>query len=103
MNKVIALVLVVLGGVLMLKTLSSTWLLLLLLAAAFAWGASTGSIGRWGYSVAVVCVLLAIPGFILRTILGGITLAFGMAVGLLKLLPVLLVLVGIYLLFRAFK
>ncbi|HWI62166.1 MAG TPA: hypothetical protein VNT75_10040 [Symbiobacteriaceae bacterium] len=99
MQKVVALIVVVLGGVLMLKTLAATWLLLLLLAAAFAWGASTKAIGKWGYSAAVLCVLLAIPGFLLRTVLKGIAIAFGM----LKFAPILIVLIGVYLLFKSFK
>lgn len=99
MQKVVALIVVILGGVLMLKTLAATWLLFLLLAAAFAWGASSKSIGKWGYSAAVLCLLLAIPGFLLRTVLRGIALAFGM----LKFAPILIVLIGLYLLLKSFK
>jgi len=98
-QKVVALIVVLLGGVLLLKTLAATWLLLLLLAAAFAWGASSRAIGRWGYSAAVLCLLMAIPGFLLRTVLRGIAMAFGM----LKLFPLLIVILGVYLLFKSFK
>lgn len=99
MQKVIALIIIVLGGVLLLKFVAATWVLLLVLAAAFAWGAASKAIGKWGYMAAMVCGALALPGFLLRTVLRGIAIAFSM----LKLFPILLVILGIYLLFRSFR
>lgn len=99
MQKVVALVLVVLGGLLALKTLAATWLLLLILAAAFAWAASSKTIGKWGYAAALGCALLAVPGFILGTVLKGIAIAFSM----MKLFPIILVILGVYMLFKSFK
>lgn len=100
MQKVVALIVVLLGAVLMVKTLAATWLLLLVLAAAFAWGASTRAIGRWGYMAALVCALLALPGFIMRTVLASL----GFALVLVKFFGIpLLILLGLYMLVRSFR
>jgi hypothetical protein len=102
-QKVLALILVVLGGLLLLKTFAAMWFLLFVLAAAFAVGAATGSIGKWGYTVAVLCAVFALPGLLIRTIFRGIAMAVGLTFGVLKLFPILLVIIGIYLLFKSFK
>lgn len=100
MQKVVALIVVLIGAVLMVRTLAATWLLLLVLAAAFAWGASTRAIGKWGYMAALACALLALPGFIMRTVLASL----GFALVLVKFFGIpLLILLGIYLLVRSFK
>ena len=100
MQKVVALIVVLIGAVLMVRTLAATWLLLLVLAAAFAWGASTRAIGKWGYMAAIACALLALPGFIMRTVLASLSFA----VVLLKFFGVpLLILLGIFMLVRSFK
>lgn len=96
MQRVAAFVILLLGLMLLFRAMLAGWLLFLVLAAALGFGASTGAIGRWGYTAAVIFALLAIPSLLLRTV-GLVILLVG------KLLPVLLVLIGLYYLVKAFN
>lgn len=97
LQKVAALLLVILGAVLLFKTLAATWFLLLVIAAAFAIGSATGMIGKWGYAAAAVCAVIAVPGFVLGFMFKGLSIGFR----LVKMAPWLLVIVGIYMLFKS--
>ena len=81
-------------GALLLLALSG-WLLFVLVAGVLAVGAATGVVGKWGYGLALLFGLLAVPVLMAKTVF------FGLAM-LVKLLPFLLVAYGIYVLLRAF-
>lgn len=89
MSKLLSVVLIVLGVALLFRMMFSGWLMFLILAAALAVAASSGVIGKWGYAVAGVALLLIVPTLIFRT--------FFM---LVKLAPVLLIVAGILFLLR---
>jgi hypothetical protein len=93
-HKFLALVVVALGAILVIKTLTAVWLLCLLLALALGVGTASGAVGRWGYTAAVILALLAIPGFLFKTLFASLILV-------LKLGPILLVLFGLYLFLKA--
>lgn len=89
MQKALAVVLVLLGGYLVFKTVLLSWMLFLLIAIVIALLTSSGTFGKWGYGVALLFALLAIPG-----------LFFGSLRILLRFLPILLVFFGLYMLIR---
>jgi hypothetical protein len=89
MAKLVGLMLVVLGVLFSIRSVSGNWILLLLGAGALVYGAASGVIGRWGYVGGGLLALLVAP-----------VLLFKSLALLLKLLPYLLVLYGIYLLLR---
>jgi len=95
-QKVIGLLVIVLGTYLIFKVMFSAGILFLLIAAALAVGAATGLAGRWAYGLAAVFGLVAVPALAFRTI------AFSFAI-LFKLAPFLLVAYGIYIVLKAFK
>ncbi len=64
-------------------------------AAALAIGAGTGVIGKWGYLGAVICVLLLVNVVAVGAVFKLIGLAF-------KLLPVILIGVGILAVLKVF-
>jgi hypothetical protein len=99
LQKLAAAVLVVLGLVLLLKSLAATWLLLLIVAAALALATASGVIGKWGYTAAGLCVLVAIPGFLIRAMFEGLTFALR----LVKMAPIILVVIGIWWLVKKAK
>ncbi|MGE5674629.1 MAG: hypothetical protein ACM3XM_12300 [Mycobacterium leprae] len=96
MPKYLGLVLVVLGLFLVVKTVASMWLLFLLAALVLAVATTIGAIGRWGFGLALVCGLVAVPGLLFRTLFAGAALA-------VRLLPLILVIYGLYLLARLFR
>ncbi|HYG57532.1 MAG TPA: hypothetical protein VD902_05640 [Symbiobacteriaceae bacterium] len=97
MNRTIALILVVLGAILLLKFMASAATILLLLALVLAIATGVGAVGRWGYGVAVLCALMALPGLVISGIFKG--LAFlGI---LLKFFPILILIIGAYMLVRS--
>jgi hypothetical protein len=98
-QRLAALGVLALGILLVTKLLTTTWVLLLVAAALAALAAGSGWIGRWGYAVAAVCVLLAVP-----------TMAFGflrssvnIALRMFKMAPFLLVILGLYMLYKTAK
>lgn len=94
-NKILGLVVVALGALLVFRMALSGWLLFVLVAGVLAVGAATGVVGKWGYGLALLFGLLAVPVLMAKTVF------FGLAM-LIKLLPFLLVAYGIYVLLRAF-
>lgn len=99
MNKLLGFVLVLLGAFWFFRVVFSPLVLLLVLAGAFAWGAATGAVGRWGWGAAALCALLAVP----TLIFGAVAMSVGIALRIIKMAPLLLVLVGIFMLMRAFS
>lgn len=87
MNRALPIFLIVLGGFLLFKTVFA-WSLFLVLALAFGLAAGMGAVGRWGYAVAVIFGLLAIPGLLFSAIFKTIWL-------LIKFFPVILILLGV--------
>jgi len=65
-------------------------------AAALAVGSVTGVIGKWGYLGAIICVLLVVNLFAVGAVFRLLGFAF-------KLLPVLLIGVGILAVLKVFK
>lgn len=96
-QRVAALLIVIAGAALLIKTLAATWLLLILVGAGLALAANSGMIGKWGYGAAAIAVVAAVPGFFFSFALKGLGLAFS----LIKAMPFLLVILGIYWLFKA--
>jgi hypothetical protein len=96
-EKLVAAVLVVLGLVLLLKSLAATWFVLLVVAAALALGAATKVIGKWGFAAAGLCIMVAVPGFVLSFAFRGLSLALR----LVKMAPFVLVVVGLYMLVKS--
>ncbi len=96
LNKVMAIALAVLGVLLALKVFAASWALFLLLGLVLGVGAATGVIDRWGYVAAVIFLLLAMPSMAMRTALIGIRT-------FLRLVPLLLMLLGIYVVLKKLK
>ena len=95
-NKIIGILVVLLGLLFLFRlTLSGTWLFLII-AAALAIAAGQGWAGRWAYVLAGIFVVLAFAGFAIRSVFIALAILF-------KLAPILLVLVGVYLVVRAFS
>lgn len=65
-------------------------------AAALAIGAGTGIIGRWGYLGAIICALLLLNVFAVGAVFKLVGFAF-------KLLPVILIGVGILAVLKVFS
>ena len=103
MNKVMGTVLVVMGAFLLFKFIFSGPILLLVLAVALGYGAASGKIGKWGYVVAGMLAIPSLLGIIFRLI--GLTfgLTFGLVGTVLRFAPILLILVGAYVLVRSFN
>lgn len=95
-NKLLGVLVVVLGLVLLTKLFVSGAVLFLIIAGVLAVAAATGSMGRIGYVLAGIFLLLAFSGFAVR----GVFLAIGM---LFRMAPLLLVLVGIYMVAKAIR
>lgn len=103
MNKSLGLILVALGALFFLKLFAAGWFLFLIVAAGLAFGASTGAIGKWGYAAAAVVGLMSVPALLFSTFFATLKLA-GVAMAMtIKLLPLLLVAYGLYVLLRAFS
>lgn len=96
MNKLFSILLVIVGLYLAFTVLLTGWKLLFLVAALLALGSLTGAIGRWGYGLAGLLALIAIPSLMFSAV------ATAMAL-LIKLAPLLLVVFGIYALVKAFR
>lgn len=102
MNKTLGLVLVALGALFILKLFAAGWFLFLIIAGGLALGASTGAIGKWGYALAALFGLMAVPALLFSTVFATLKLA-GVAMAMtIKLLPLLLLAYGAYVLLRAF-
>lgn len=95
-NKLLGILVVVLGLVLLTRIFVSGTLIFLVIAALLALAASTGSIGRTGYVLAGIFVLLSFAGIAMRTV----GMAFAM---LFRLAPLLAVLIGIYMVAKAIR
>lgn len=95
-NKLLGVFVVLLGLVLFFRLFISGTMLFLIIAAVLVLLAGTGSIGRTGYVLAGIFLLLGFAGSALRLAVGAVAMLFKMA-------PLLLVLVGIYLLARAIR
>lgn len=95
-NKVLGALVLLLGLILVFRLFISGTVLFLIIAAVLALAAGTGSIGRTGYVLSGIFVVLAFAGFAARGAIMAIAMLF-------KLAPLLLVLVGIYLLARAIR
>lgn len=91
MNKVIGVLVLILGIWLLLKAVLVGSYLLLLMAAGLAIAAAIGAVGRWAYGVAALLALVAMPGLLSRSLFFGIAMLFRAG-------PVVLVLLGIGLL-----
>jgi len=65
-------------------------------AAALAIGAGTGIIGKWGYLGAIICVLLLVNVVAIGAVFRLVSLAF-------KLLPIILLGVGIVAALKVFR
>ena len=95
-NKIIGIIVVLLGLLALFRlTVSGTWIFLII-AAVLAIAAHQGWAGRWAYALAGIFVVLAFAGFAIRSVFFALAILF-------KLAPILLVLVGIYLVVRAFS
>lgn len=95
MNKVIGIILVLVGLLALFRfSMSSAWLFLLI-AAALALAVQAGWLGRGAYAAAVIFVLLAFAGLALRTVFFGLAMLF-------KLAPLILLALGIYYVYKAF-
>ncbi len=95
MNKLIGIILVLVGLLALFRfTMSSAWLFLLI-AAGLALAVKSGWLGRGGYALAVVFALLAVAGFAVRTVVFGLAMLF-------RLAPLILLAVGIYYVYKAF-
>ena len=103
MNKALGVVLVALGAIALFKMIFSGPVLLLLLAVALAYGAANGSIGKWGYAVAALLAIPSLLGVVFRLIGLTLGLTFGLLGTAMRFAPVLLILVGIYVLVRSFS
>lgn len=96
MNKFVGILVVLIGlSALFRLTISGTWLFLIL-AAVLAIAAGQGWVGRSAYALAGLFLVMGFAGFAVRSVF----FALGM---LFKLAPLLLVLLGIYLVARAFS
>lgn len=95
-NKILGLVVVALGALLVFRMALSGWVVFVLVAGVLAVSATTGLIGRWGYGLALVFGLLAVPFLMAGTVIFGLRM-------LVRLLPFLLVAYGIYALLKAFR
>ncbi|MBP2017027.1 membrane-bound ClpP family serine protease [Symbiobacterium terraclitae] len=95
MNKVIGIILILIGLLALFRfSMSSAWLFLLI-AAALALAVQAGWLGRGAYAAAVVFVLLAFAGLALRTLFFSLAMLF-------KLAPLILLALGIYYVYKAF-
>jgi len=95
MNKVIGLILLLVGLLALFRfTMSSAWLFLLI-AAGLAFAVKAGWLGRGAYVAAVIFVLLAMAGLAARTVVFGLAMLF-------RLAPIILLLLGIYYVYKAF-
>lgn len=95
-NKILGILVVVLGLVLLTKLFVSGTFLFLIIAGVLALAAGTGAMGRTGYVLAGIFVVLAFAGFAVRGVFVAIAMLF-------KLAPLLLVLVGIYMVAKAIR
>ncbi len=95
LNKILGAVVVVLGLILAFRFVVSGTVLFLIVAGVLALAASAGGIGKSGYVLAGLFLLLALTGSAFRFAMGAIGMLFRMA-------PLIAVLVGVYLLVRAF-
>ncbi|BAD41953.1 hypothetical protein [Symbiobacterium thermophilum] len=95
MDKLIGIILVLVGLAALFRiTLSGAWLFLLI-AAALALAVKSGWLGRGAYVAAVVFVLLAVAGLAARTVIFGLAMLF-------RLAPLILLALGIYYVYKAF-
>lgn len=95
-NKIIGIVVVLLGLLFAFRLFISSTMLFLIIAAVLAVAAGTGSIGRTGYVLAGIFLILGLMGSTLRLALGAVAMLF-------KLAPLILVLVGIYMVAKAIR
>lgn len=95
-TRILGILVVLLGVALLTKLFVSGALLFLIIAGVLAVAAGTGSMGRVGYLLAGIFLVLAFAGFAVKSLF----LAIGV---LFKLAPLLLVLVGIYLVVKAVR
>jgi len=94
-NKLVGLILVLIGLLALFRfTMSSAWLFLLI-AAALAFAVQAGWLGRVGYAAAIFFVLLAFAGLAMRTVFFGLAMLF-------RLAPLILLILGIYYVYKAF-
>ncbi|MFZ5814036.1 MAG: hypothetical protein ACOY93_01860 [Bacillota bacterium] len=96
MNKILGIMVVILGMILLTRLFVSGTVLFLIVAAVLALAAGTGQMGRTGYVLAGIFLVLALASSAFRFALG----AFGM---LFRLAPILLVLGGIYMIAKAIR
>jgi len=94
-NKLIGIILVLIGLLALFRFSMSSAGLFLIIAAALALAVNAGWLGRGAYAAAVVFVLLAFAGFALRTVVFGLAMLF-------KLAPIILLVLGIYYVYKAF-
>ncbi len=95
MNKLIGLVLVLVGLLALFRlTISGAWLFLLI-AAGLALAVKSGWLGRGAYALAVFFILLAVFGLAARTVIFGLAMLF-------RLAPLILLALGIYYVYKAF-
>lgn len=95
-NKFLGVAVVLLGLVLVFRLFLSGTVLFLIIAAVLAIAAGTGAMGRTGYVLAGIFLMLGMAGSAMRFAVGAFAMLFKMA-------PLFLVLVGIYLLARAIR
>ena len=95
-HKLLAIAVVLIGLVVAFRLFVSGAALFLLIAAVLAIAAGMGAIGRTGYLLAAIFLLLGVAGSAMRFAVGAFAMLFRMA-------PLLLVLVGLYLLARAIR
>jgi hypothetical protein len=91
MHKALGVLLVLIGVIFIFK---ATFFILVITAIGLGLAAAAGAIGRWGYTVAAILLLLMVPVLIFKTLVATIFLAF-------HLLPLILVCLGVYLVFKA--
>jgi hypothetical protein len=91
MQKALGVLLVLIGIIFIFK---ATLFILVVTAIGLGLAALVGAIGRWGYTVAAILLLLMIPLLIFKALVATIFLAF-------HLLPLILVGLGVYLVFKA--
>gem|GEM_PF-1885434 len=95
MEKLIGIILILIGLLALFRfTMSGAWLFLLI-AAGLALAVKAGWLGRAAYAAAVLFALLAVAGLALRTVIFGLAMLF-------KLAPLILLVLGGYYLYKAF-
>lgn len=95
-DRTLGLLVLVVGLAILLRLFTAGSFIFFIIAAVLALAAASGMMGREGYVLAAIFLLLAFTGAALSTALFAVRM-------LVRLAPILLVLAGIYLFVRSFS